>query len=141
MRNISKHYKIDIVVLQNVLSPSVVKFHHNLGQKAICMFHGVFMSAMYGGHVTSYKNWHLFDVCDSFIFIAADDYYFYKNLGYKNAIFVPNLYTYEPNEIASSNLTNHNIVILGRLNDYIKGVKYAIQAIIIKLNFKSSSLK
>ena len=128
MRNISKYYKIDIVVLQNVLGPSVVKFHHNLGQKVICMFHGVFMSPMYGGHVTSYKNWHQFDVCDSFIFIAADDYYFYKNLGYKNAIFVPNLYTYDPHEIASSNLTNHNIVILGRLNDFIKGVKYAIQA-------------
>ena len=39
MRNISKYEKIDIVVLQNVLSPSVVKFHHNLGQKVICMYH------------------------------------------------------------------------------------------------------
>ena len=128
IRNLSKYEKIDIVVLQNVCSKSVVKFHHNLGQKVICMFHGIFMSAMYGNHVTSYKNWDQFDSCDSYIFIGPDDYYFYKKLGYNNSIFMPNLYTYDPHEIESSNLTNHNIVILGRLNDWIKGVKFAIKA-------------
>ena len=128
MRNISKNEKIDIVVLQNVLSNAVVKFHRNLGQKVICMFHGVFMSSMYGNDVSSYKNWNQFDSCDSFIFISPDDYYFYNRLGFKNAIFMPNLYTFEPSEIESSNLTNNNIVILGRLNDHIKGVKYAIEA-------------
>ena len=128
MRNISKYEKIDIVVLQNVCSTSTAKFHKNLGQKVICMFHGVFMSAMYGNAVTSYKHWDQFDSCDAFIFISPDDYYFYKRLGFKNAIFMPNLYTFEPSEVTSSNLTNHNIVILGRLNDNIKGVKYAVQA-------------
>ena len=127
MRNISKYEKIDIVVLQNVCSTSVAKFHKNLGQKVICLFHGVFMSSMYGNHVTSYRNWDQFDSCDAFIFISPDDYYFYKRLGFKNEIFVPNLYTFEPSEVQSSNLTNHNIVILGRLNDHIKGVKYAVQ--------------
>ena len=128
MRNISKYEKIDIVVLQNVCSKSVVKFHHNIGQKVICMFHGIFMSAMYGNHVDGYRNWIQFDACDSFIFIGPDDYYFYKKLGFQNSIFIPNLYTYDPHEIESSNLTNHNIVILGRLNDWIKGVKYAIRS-------------
>ena len=128
MRNISKYEKIDIVVLQNVLSKSVVKFHHNLGQKVMCMFHGIFMSAMYGNHVDGYRNWNHFDACDSFIFIGPDDYYFYKKLGFQNSIFMPNIYTYDPHEVESSNLTNHNIVILGRLNDWIKGVKYAIRS-------------
>ena len=128
IRNISKHEKIDIVVLQNVLSTSVVKFYKNLGQKVICMFHGVFMSSMYSNYLESYRSWEQFDSCDSFIFIASDDYYFYNHLGFKNAIFIPNLYTFEPSEIKNSNLTNHNIVILGRLNDLIKGVKYAIEA-------------
>ena len=90
------------------------------------MFHGVFMSGLYTNDVNSYKNWDQFDSCDSFIFISPDDYYFYNKLGFKNAIFVPNLYTFEPSEIQNSNLTNHNIVILGRLNDVCKGVKYAI---------------
>ena len=128
LTNISKHEKIDIVVLQNVLSTSVIKFHKNLGQKVICMFHGVFMSSMYGKNIDSYRHWHQFDSCDSFIFIASDDYYFYNHLGFKNAIFIPNIYTFEPSEVKNSNLTNHNIVILGRLNDFIKGVKYAVEA-------------
>ena len=74
IRNISKHEKIDIVVLQNVLSTSVVKFYKNLGQKVICMFHGVFMSSMYSNYLESYRSWEQFDSCDSFIFIASDDY-------------------------------------------------------------------
>ena len=128
IKNLSKYEHIDIVVLQNVLSSSVIKFHKNLGQKVICMFHGVFMSSMYHNLVSHYKSWDQFDLCDSFIFISPDDYYFYKKLGFKNEIFVPNLYTFEPSEVKSSNLTTKNIVILGRLNDSIKGVKYAIQA-------------
>ena len=128
IKNISKYEHFDIVVLQNILSSSVIKFHKNLGQKVICMFHGVFMSSMYHNLVDHYKNWDQFDLCDSFIFISADDYYFYKHLGFQNAIFIPNLYTFEPSEVRSSNLTNKNIVILGRLNDQIKGVKYAVQA-------------
>ena len=130
LRNLSKYEKIDIVVLQNVCSRSVAKFHRNIGQKVICMFHGVFMSPMYANLVTSNRNWEEFDSCDSFIFIGPDDYYFYKKLGYNNSIFIPNLYTYDPSEVKSSNLNNHNIIILGRLNDWIKGVQFAIKAMV-----------
>ena len=128
IQNISKHENIDIVVLQNVLSTSVVKFYQKLGQKVICMFHGVFLSAVVHNIIEHYKYWSQFDSCDSFIFIAADDYYIYKNLGFKNEIFMPNLYTFDPSEVKSSNLTHKNIVILGRLNDAIKGIIYAIQS-------------
>ena len=128
IQNISKHENIDIVVLQNVLSENVVRFYQKLGQKVICIFHGVFLSAIIHNIIDHYKLWNQFDSCDSFIFIAADDYYIYKNLGFKNEIFMPNLYTFDPSEIKSSNLTNKNIVILGRLNDEIKGIRYAIQS-------------
>ena len=128
IQSISKQENIDIVVLQNILSTNVVRFYQKLGQKVICMFHGVFLSAIVHNIIEHYKLWDQFDSCDSFIFIAADDYYIYKNLGFKNEIFMPNLYTFEPSEVKSSNLTNKNIVILGRLNDEIKGIKYAIQS-------------
>ena len=64
----------------------------------------------------------------AYIHIAADDYYFYHNFGFKRNIFIPNLYTFEPSEAPSSNLTNHNIMMLGRLNDPKKGVIYALKA-------------
>ena len=128
IQNITKNENIDIVVLQNVLSENVARFYQRLGQKVICIFHGVFLSTIIHNIIEHYKLWNQFDSCDSFIFIAADDYYIYKNLGFKNEIFMPNLYTFEPSEIKSSNLTNKNIVILGRLNDEIKGIIYAIQS-------------
>ena len=128
MEKIFKKEIIDIAVLQNVLSPSAVKFHRKFGQKVICMFHGVFLSAIVHNLIENYRSWDKFDYCDAFIFIAADDYYIYKKLGFQNEIFVPNLYTFEPSEVKSSNLTNKNIVILGRLNDHIKGIIYAIKA-------------
>ena len=128
IRNNSKTENIDIFIVQNVISPEVVNFYRSIGKKVIGMFHGVFMSSMFHGSVTGYKNWINFDLFDSYIFIAPDDYYFYKKLGFKNEIYIPNLYTFEPSETKDSNLTYNNIMMLGRQNDPIKGAIYAIQA-------------
>ena len=107
--NISKHEKIDIVILQNVLSSAIANFYRSLGMKVITILHGAFMSALFTNHVELYRYWEQFDSFDSFIFLLPDDYFFYKRLGFKNEIFVPNLYTFEPAEIQNSNLTKNNI--------------------------------
>jgi glycosyltransferase involved in cell wall biosynthesis len=129
IKNITKHENIDFFILQNFLGPKTINFYKSLGKKVIGMFHGVYMSAMFHNEPLDYRNWLNFDLFDSFIFIAADDYYFYKNLGFENEIYIPNLYTFEPKEIKESNLTSHNILMLGRLNDEIKGLKYAVKAL------------
>ena len=129
IKNITEHENIDFFILQNFLGPTTINFCKSLGKKVIGMFHGVYMSAMFHNEPLDYKNWLNFDLFDSFIFIAADDYYFYKNLGFKNEIYIPNLYTFEPKEIKESNLTSHNILMLGRLNDEIKGLKYAVKTL------------
>ena len=128
IKQLAKTENIDFFILQNVLGKSTINFYKSLGKKVIGMFHGVYMSAMFHGNIYGYKNWNNFDLFDSYIFIAADDYYFYKNLGFKNEIFIPNLYTFEPSSIKSSPLKTKNIMMLGRLNDEIKGVKYAVEA-------------
>ena len=130
IRNISKYENIDIFILQNVISSSAVKFYHSIGKKVIGMFHGCFMSAMAMDHLNSYKNWNDFDLFDSYVFIDADDYYFYKKLGFKNELYIPNLNTFVPSETKSSNLTYNNIIMLGRQNDPIKGAKYAVKSMI-----------
>ena len=129
IKNITKHENIDFFILQNCLGKNTINFYKSLGKKVIGMFHGIYMSPMFHNEPLDYKNWLNFDLFDSFIFIAADDYYFYKNLGFKNEIFIPNLYTFEPKEIKESNLTSHNILMLGRLNDEIKGLKYAVKTL------------
>ena len=128
IKNITKNENIDIFILQNVLSKSVVDFYRALGKKVIGMFHGVFMSSLSHGSVSGYRNWIKFDYFDSYVFIAADDYYFYKKLGFKNEIYIPNLLPFEPSETQDSNLTDNNIMMLGRQNDPIKGAKYAIKS-------------
>ena len=128
IRKISKIYKIDFFILNNVLGKSPVNFYRSLGAKVIGIFHGNYMSAMFIDVINVYKHKILSDYYDAFVFIGSDDYYFYNRLKFQNHIFIPNLYTFEPSEIPSSNLTTHNLIILGRLNDKVKGAKYAIKA-------------
>ena len=128
IRNISKLYKIDFFILNNIIGKSVVNFYKSLGAKVIGMFHGNYMSAMFVDIIPSYRHKKLFDYYDAFVFICSDDYYFYNKLKFQNHIFIPNLYTFEPSEVPSSNLSTHNLIILGRLNDKIKGGIYAIKA-------------
>ena len=109
--------KIDILIVNNVFSPSLIKWYKSLGVKTIGIYHGVYMSAMFNNNTNAYRNWQHLELYEAYIHISADDYYYYKNLGFKRNIFVPNLYTFEPSESPSSNLTNHNIMMLGRLSD------------------------
>ena len=128
IRNFTKSVKIDFFILQNVLGKNSVDFYRSIGKKVIGMFHGIYMSSMFHGYVSSYRNWDQFDYFDSYVFISYDDYFFYKKLGFKNEIFIPNLYTFEPSKIKSSNLTTHNIMMLGRAADKVKGFIYAVKA-------------
>ena len=123
IQNIIKHENIDILIYQNIYGSSWLrKYFHSFGKKVISIYHGVFISKMTVNHLNSYRIWNNFDF-DSFVIISPDDYYFYKKLGFKNEIFVPNMLTFEPSEIKNSNLTYNNIIILGRINDELKGAK------------------
>ena len=127
IKNATQNLNLDFIILQNVGGKSTYDFYKKLCKKVIGMFHGLYMSAMFHGSIGPYKSWTNFDVFDAFIIIGYDDYFFYKNLGMKNEIFIPNLYTFEPSEVQSSNLTGHNIVMLGRAADKVKGYYYAIK--------------
>ena len=127
IKNATKDLNIDFVILQNVAGKGTVNFYKGFCKKVIGMFHGLYMSSMFHSSVSPYPTWNHFDYFDAFIFIGYDDYFFYKNLGFKNEIFIPNLYTFEPSEVQSSNLTGHNIVMLGRAADKVKGYYYAIK--------------
>ena len=128
IKNVTKYENIDIFILQNMNDPPFINFIHSIGKKVIGMFHGLFMSAMVFNGIKGYRNIIKFDLLDSYIFISPDDYYFYKHLGFQNEIFIPNFLPFEPSETKNSNLTNNNIIMLGRFNDPIKGATYAIKA-------------
>ena len=128
IKNITKNYKIDFIILQNVLAKTTINWYKSLGAKILGIFHGNYMSSMFLNDPFIYKHWKQFDSLDAYIFITPDDYYFYNRLNFKNHIFIPNLYTFEPSKLEKSNLTYNNIMMLGRQNDKIKGAIYAVKA-------------
>jgi glycosyltransferase involved in cell wall biosynthesis len=126
-----KEEKIDFLIINNIFIPNLIKWYKSLGVKVIGLFHGVFISPMFNNSTKSYRSWKNLEFLDAFIHISPDDYYYYNNFGFKRNIFIPNLYTFEPSETPSSNLTNHNIMMLGRLNDKKKGLIYALKAMVL----------
>ena len=129
-----KNEKIDILIVNNVFDLGMINKYKSFGAKVIGIFHGVYMSPMFNNSTMTFRSWKNVDHFDAYIQIAADDYYYFSHFGFKRNIFIPNLYTFDPSEAPSSNLTHHNIMMLGRLNDKKKGVIYAIKAmeIIVK---------
>ena len=126
--NTIKGEKIDFLIVNNVFDANFIKALKNIGVKVIGIYHGVYLSSIYNNITWIYKFWKNVEYFDAYIHISADDYFFFKNFGFQKNIFIPNLYTFDPNEVPSSNLSNHNLMMLGRLNDKKKGVEYAIKA-------------
>ena len=90
LKNKTKDLNIDFFILQNTSSQKTIDFFKSIGKFVIGMFHGLYVSSMFHGKVNPYKTWINFDNLDAFVFIGYDDYFFYKQLGFKNEIFIPN---------------------------------------------------
>ena len=128
IRDFDEANDIQIYVLNNDIS-DIVDIYKSLGKKVIGIFHGVYLSCVFTNDPDIYRSWHLFSKFDSFIHIIPDDYWIYKkNFGFKNSLFIPNLYTFDKNKTPSSNLTYKNLLMLGRFDDIIKGGKYGVYA-------------
>ena len=120
--------KLDFLIVNNVFDTKLIQWYKSLGVKVIGLYHGVFLSPFFNNSTRSYRNWKNLEKLDAYIHLSSDDYFFYENLGFKRNLFIPNLYTYEPSNTPISNLTYHNIMMLGRLNDKKKGLIYALEA-------------
>ena len=127
IRDFDEANDIQIYVLNNDVSETV-DIYQSLGKKVIGIFHGVYLSCVFTNDPLIYRSWHLFSKFDSFIHIVPDDYWVYKKFGFTNSIYVPNLYTFDHTKTPSSQLTYKNVLIVGRVDDSIKGGKYGILA-------------
>ena len=125
-----KTSNIKIYVLQNDLTPSSIEWYQNLngGKKVIGIMHGVYLSSIYSNQTGVYALWKNNKYFDAFVNVIADDYYVNKRLGINNSFFIPNLYTFDSSQTPNSNLEFHNLMIMGRELDKIKGGLYGIKA-------------
>ena len=101
IKNMSKNENTDYFILHNELSNNTINFYKSLGRKVIGAFHDIFLSRMLQGSDNVFRNWRNLNLYDSLIIISPYDY-FYRNLNFKNAIFIQNLNTFEPSEIFNS---------------------------------------
>ena len=127
IRDFDEENDIQIYILNNDVS-DIIDIYHSLGKKVIGIFHGVYISCVFTDDPIIYRSWYLFEKYDSFIHIIPDDYWIYQKLGFKNNIFIPNLYTFDYNHTPSSLLSYKNVLMVGRVDDIIKGGKYGILA-------------
>lgn len=118
---------IDIYILNNDLS-NFIDIYKSLGKKIIGIFHGVFLSCIFTNHTIIYREWRHFSQYDSFIQIIPDDYWIYKKFKFNNVVYIPNLYTFDQELTSSSLLNNKNVLIVGRIDDVIKGAEFGIRA-------------
>jgi len=127
MRDFDEANDIQIYILNNDVSNSV-NIYKSFGKKVIGIFHGVYLSCVFTNDPVIYNSWHLFDQFDSFIHIIPDDYWVYKKFGFNNTIYIPNLYTFDHTKTPSAQLLYKNVLMVGRVDDIIKGGKFGIYA-------------
>jgi glycosyltransferase involved in cell wall biosynthesis len=127
IKEIDEENDIDIYILNNDLSERI-DIYKSLGKKVVGIFHGVYLSSIYDKQTLIYRSWTKFANYDSFIHIIPDDYYVYKKFGFTNTIYIPNINTFDSTKIPSSDLIFKNLLIVGRFNVEIKGLKYGLLA-------------
>ena len=94
----------------------------------ISIFHGVFLSCLFSNHTGVYHVFQNYVYVDAFVHIIPDDYYIYKKFGFSHSVYIPNIYTFDYTKTPSSNLFYNNILIVGRVDDVLKGAKFGILA-------------
>ena len=127
LKDFDDEYDIDIYITNNDLS-DIIDIYHSFGKKVIGIFHGVFISCVFQNETLVYRSFQLYPKLDAFVHIIADDYWVYKKLGFNNTIYIPNVYTFESKNTPSSPLTYKNILMVGRVDDIIKGAQYGLYA-------------
>ena len=88
----------------------------------------MFYSCIFTNHTSLYQQWYRFQFFDAFIQIIPDDYYIYKKSNFDNEVFIPNLYTFEHTQTPVSSLKTKNVLIVGRIDDIIKGAEFGFRA-------------
>jgi glycosyltransferase involved in cell wall biosynthesis len=127
LKDFDEEHDIQIYIINNDLS-NIIDFFHSFGKKVIGIFHGVFLSCSFQNYTNIYRSWQYFSKLDSFVHIIPDDYWVYKKFGFNNTIYIPNIYTFEAKNTPTSPLRHKNLLMVGRVDDVIKGAKFGILA-------------
>lgn len=118
--------KISYLIINEEISQTEIKWLQSLGIKIIGVFNDIYASKTF----RTSRNYNNFALCNAFIQDSPNDYNTIKKLNINKNIFIPNIYDTTKTQLSS--LNNHNIILLGRLNN---------NAIITAINAMASIVK
>ena len=111
IENTIKNENIKYLILNEVFDEKEIKWLQTLNIKLIGIFDDIFMSKS----TKNFRNLKIIGGYDAFIQDSIQDFDNYKKFNINKNIFIPNFYNIQKMKL--SNLNNHNIILLGRLND------------------------
>ncbi|CAL6064012.1 Glycosyl_transferases group [Hexamita inflata] len=99
---------------------------HNI--KVIAIEHNFFLFPFYDDREYLFKiSQRTYPRLDALVCLNRVDVQLWRKVGVKNAIYIPNLLTFDPDSIAAANLSSNNIIMLGRFQKAQKQQHLAIQ--------------
>ena len=121
--------RIDILIY-NYENREIEKLNHLKNTKVIYYNHSSFLYWIYKEHLYNFKDtvYYLYKKCQYVIsLIPVENDYLFKKWGI-NSILMDNPSTFELNSVIPSNLSNQNIIMIGRAYDPIKRYDLGIKA-------------
>ncbi|CAL6075685.1 Glycosyl_transferases group 1 family protein [Hexamita inflata] len=132
--NIKKNYGIDIFVCQDywkAINAQFIDILKSFGAKVIAFEHNSFFTYLYyAGTERSdlkYKMMKAYAKADALICLSRTDARIWSLLGAREAIYIPNLLTFEPSKFKAQLLTNKNVLFNGRFDLVQKRPHVAIE--------------
>ena len=122
IERIVKSENINYLIVNDVIKEKEIKWLKSLGIKLIGIFNDIFISST----IKTSRNLKSITLFDAFIQDSPNDYDDFKKLNINNNIFIPNIYDTTKTQLSS--LNNHNIILLGKLNDENNGIISVIKA-------------
>ena len=124
IENTIKNENIKYIILNEVFDEKEIKWLQTLNVKLIGIFDDIFMSKP----IKNYRNLKIIGGYDAFIQDSIQDFDNYKKYNINKNIFIPNFYNTQNMKL--SNLNNHNIILLGKINDTKEGIITALNSMV-----------
>ncbi|CAL5999884.1 Glycosyl_transferases group [Hexamita inflata] len=116
----AKQYNIKLFVCQEHWALghySTINFLKDHNIKVIAIEHNFFMFPIHSHREHLYRySVKTYPRLDALVCLSRVDVQLWRKVGVKNAIYIPNLLTFDPSQVQPSNLTTNNIIMVGRFN-------------------------
>ncbi|CAL6055025.1 Glycosyl_transferases group [Hexamita inflata] len=126
----AKQYNIQLFVCQEHWAHGhyeTINFLKDHGIKVVAIEHNFFLFPIHDNREYLYKiSQKTYPRLDALVCLSRVDVQLWKHVGVKNAIYIPNILTFDPSQIQPANLQTNKILMVGRFSKDVKQQHLAI---------------